>query len=143
VAENKTKPTKLSVAAYVAAIDDEDRRKDCKALIALMQKVTRFEPVMWGAGIVGFGSYHYCYDSGREGDSCLVGFAARKTEFAIYASAEFEGRDALLAKLGKFKGSKGCMYIKRLADVDLEVLAKLLKGSAAELRRRYPVKGKA
>lgn len=140
MAENKTKPTKVSVASYVAAVANDDRRKDCNALIALMKKVMKCDPVMWGPSIVGFGSYHYKYDSGREGDSCVVGFSARKTEFAIYASAEFEGRPALLAKLGKFKGSKGCIYVKRVSDIDLEVLAKLVKGSAAELKRRYPSK---
>jgi hypothetical protein len=140
MAENKTKPTKASVASYVAKIASEERRAECQALISLMSKTMKCEPAMWGPSIVGFGSYHYKYESGREGDSCLVGFAFRKTEFAIYASAEFEGRAALLAKLGKFKGSKGCLYVKHLADVDQAVLAKLLKGSAVELRRRYPLK---
>lgn len=140
MAESKTKPTKASVASYVAAVAGDDRRKDCKALIALMKKIMKCDPVMWGPSIVGFGSYHYKYESGREGDSCLVGFSARKTEFAIYASADFEGRAELLAKLGKFKGSKGCIYVKRVSDIDQDVLARLLKACAAELKRRYPSK---
>lgn len=140
MAENKTKATKDSVAAHLAGIASEPMREDARELVALFTKTMKCEPAMWGPSIIGFGSYHYRYDSGREGDSCLVGFAVRASGLAIYASADFDGRDALIAKLGKFKGSKGCINVKRLADIDQAVLAKIAKGAAAELKRRYPAK---
>ena len=137
MAENKTRPTQASVAGYLAAITDEARRKDCEALAALIAKATGLAPVMWGPGIVGYGSYHYRYESGREGDSCLVGFASRKGDISIYLTAAFPGHDDLLAKLGKHKMAKACLYVRRLADVDLQVLAQLVAGSVAEMKRRH------
>jgi hypothetical protein len=131
VAENKTKATDASVADYLAAIDDEARRADCEALAALMAKATKQPPRMWGASIVGFGSYHYRYASGREGDTCVVGFSSRKGDISVYGLNAAAGADGLLAKLGKHKAGKGCVYIKRLSDVDLKVLEKLVAGSAA------------
>ena len=138
MAENQTRPTQASVAAYLKAIEDEARRRDCEALARLMADATGQPAVMWGPAIVGFGSYHYRYDSGREGDSCLVGFASRKGDISIYLTAAFPGHDELLAKLGKHKMAKACLYVRRLADVDLEVLAQLVAGSVAEMRRRHP-----
>jgi hypothetical protein len=138
MAENKTKPTGASVAGYLAAIEDETRRKDCKALSALMTKATKQKPKMWGPGIVGFGSYHYKYASGHEGDSCLTGFASRKSDITVYLGS-FPGRDPLLAKLGKHKVGGGCLYIKKLGDVDLKVLEKLIVASAAD-RKKQDVK---
>lgn len=142
MAQNKTQATKASVAAYLAAIADESRRKDCKAVAALMQKVTGCKPKMWGPSIVGFDSYHYTYDSGREGDSCVVGFSSRKTDLVLYLTTGFDKAKPLLAKLGKHKAAKACLYIKRLADVDVGVLEKLVQQSVAEMRKGYPTLGR-
>jgi hypothetical protein len=137
LAENKTKATDASVERHLAAIENEAVRADCQALAALMTRWTREAPKMWGPTIVGFGSYHYRYESGREGDACATGFAARKNEIAIYLMAEGTGQDALLARLGKHRMGKACLYIRRLSDIDTSVLEKLVKGSLTELRRRY------
>ena len=137
MAENKTKPTDASVESYIAAIDDESRRKDCEALVKLMTKATKQKAKMWGSGIVGFGSYHYKYDSGREGDSCLTGFSSRKGNISVYLVANFSGQDELLSKLGKHKMGKACLYIRKLSDIDLKVLEQLVVGSVAEVRRRH------
>jgi len=136
LAENKTKATTSSVDAYIEAISDESRRKDCRALAKLMARATKHKPVMWGTAIVGFGSYHYKYDSGREGDSCLVGFSSRKGDISIYLTASFPGRENLLAKLGKHKLAKACLYVRSLSDIDAKVLEQLVAGSA-EARRRH------
>ena len=138
--EAKTKPSAASVVAYVDAIADEQRREDCHALIAMLARVTKCEPKMWGASIVGFGSYHYRYASGHEGDAPLAGFSSRKAAISIYVMAGFEGSESLLAQLGKHKVAKACLYVKRLADIDLKVLQKLASGSVAEMKRRYPAK---
>ncbi|HET7064132.1 MAG TPA: DUF1801 domain-containing protein [Rudaea sp.] len=137
MAENKTKATTSSVDAYIEAIADETRRKDCRALAKLMAKATKHKPVMWGTSIVGFGSYHYRYDSGREGDSCLVGFSSRKGDISIYLTASLPGRDELLARLGKHTTAKGCLYVSKLSDIDVKVLEQLVAGSAAEVGRRH------
>jgi Domain of unknown function (DU1801) len=137
MAETKTKPTDVSVDDYLAAIESEDRRKDCQALAKLITKATKLKPKMWGPSIVGFGSYHYKYDSGHEGDSCLTGFASRKGDISIYLVADFPGIDALLAKLGKHKRAKACLYVRKLADVDLKVLEQLVVGSVAAVKARY------
>jgi hypothetical protein len=137
MAETKTKATDASVADHIAAIADETRRKDCATLVKLMTRVTKQKPRLWGPSIVGFGSYHYKYESGHEGDSCLVGFANRKGDISVYIMGNFAGREKLLARLGKHKMAKACLYIRKLADVDLEVLEQLVAGSVAEMRRRY------
>jgi len=137
MAENKTKATDASVDGYFASIKDEARRKDCEALSRLMAKATKEKPAMWGTSIVGFGSYHYRYESGREGDSCLTGFSSRAGDISIYLVASFPGREALLSKLGKHKAGKGCLYIRRLSDVDLAVLERLVVGSVAERKRHH------
>lgn len=137
MAENKTQATEASVESYIRGIGDEARRADCQAMVELMSKATKFEPVMWGSSIVGFGSYHYKYESGREGSMCLVGFSARKGDISVYLTASSPGQQLLLAKLGKFKMAKACLYIRRLSDVDPQVLAQLVVGSAAEIQRRY------
>ena len=135
-AENKTKPTDASVESYLAAIENEARRTDCETLLKLMSKVSKEKPVMWGPSIVGFGSYHYKYDSGREGDMCITGFSSRKAEISVYLTADFPARDSLLAKLGKHKMSVACLYIKKLSDVDIKVLEKLIAGSYTERKKR-------
>jgi hypothetical protein len=138
VSAPKTRPTKVSVEKHVAAIANEEQRKDARALVALMRRVTGHGPRMWGPTIVGFGSYHYRYASGHEGDSPLAGFAMRGRELVVYIEAEFEGRDALLARLGKHRTGKVCVYIRRLADIDLGILEKLVTRSVEATQRRYP-----
>ena len=103
----------------------------------LMTKATKQKPKMWGTSIVGFGSYHYRYESGREGDSCLTGFSSRKSDISVYLVASFPGREELLSKLGKYKVGGGCLYIRKLSDVDLKVLERLIVGSVAERKRLY------
>jgi hypothetical protein len=137
MAENKTKATDASVDAHLAAIDDDSRRKDCETLAKLMAKATKQKPVMWGTSIVGFGSYHYKYESGREGDSCLTGFSSRKGDISVYLVAGFPGRDELLSRLGRHKMAKACLYLRKLSEVDLKVLEQLVAGSVAEMKRRH------
>jgi hypothetical protein len=137
MAENKTKATEASVESYLSAIQDEVRRKDCEALAKLMTKATKQQPRMWGTSIVGFGSYHYKYESGREGDSCLTGFSSRKGDISIYLVSSFPGRDELLAKLGKYKIAKACLYVRKLSDVDPKVLGQLVVSSVAERKRNH------
>ena len=134
MADQKTKPTAVSVEAFLDRIADETRRADCKTLVKVMKRVTGAKPVMWGPSIVGFGSYHYKYASGHEGDACLVGFAPRKSEISLYIMSGFAGREALLEKLGKHKAAKACLYVKKLADVDLAVLEELVRRSVDSLR---------
>src|SRR6202162_746943 len=124
--ENKTKPTKVSVVAFIGALTDPARRADAKALVKLMQNAAGETPKMWGPSIIGFGSYHYLYDSGREGDMPLVGFSPRKAATVLYNLTGSSGSKALLAKLGKHTTGKGCLYIKKLADVDQQVLQALV-----------------
>ena len=138
MAEPKTKATSASVDKYLDAVEDEQRRDDCLTLVKLMSRITKEPPAMWGASIVGFGKYHYKYASGHEGDSCLAGFSSRKGDISIYVTAGFQGHEALLAKLGKHKTGKVCLYVRRLADIALGMLESLVKGSVAEMRRRYP-----
>lgn len=132
MAQNKTKVTEASVEGYLAAISDDERRRDCEALAKRMAKITGQEPKMWGTSIVGFGSYHYVYESGREGDACVVGFSSRKGDISVYLSPTFPEREALLAKLGKHKEGKGCVYLRRLADVDLAVLDRMIEKAVDE-----------
>jgi hypothetical protein len=133
MAEPKTKATKASVAAFLAAIADEQRRKDCKAVARLMQEATGEKPVLWGTNIVGFGAYRYEYASGGTGDWPLVAFAPRRNELTLYVMAGFEGHAELLAKLGRHKTGKSCLYLRHLADVDMAVLKELIGGSVAAL----------
>ena len=137
MAENKTKVTEASVESYLSAIEDEARRKDCEDLAKLMTRATKQPPKMWGTSIVGFGSYHYKYESGREGDSCLTGFSSRKGDISVYLVASFPGQEELLSKLGKHKMGKGCLYIRKLSEVNLNVLEQLVAGSVAERQRHY------
>ena len=126
MAENKTKQTVASVDSYLAAIKDETRREDCEALVKLMRKATKHFAKMWGSSIVGFGSYHYKYESGREGDMCLVGFSPRKSAISVYGLKAAPSHEELIPQLGKHKAGKGCLYIKSLSDIDLKVLEKLI-----------------
>jgi Domain of unknown function (DU1801) len=134
MAENKTKQTTLSVTAFLNACTDETRRTDAKALAKLMQKVTGKEPAMWGPSIVGFDSYHYTYESGREGDMPIVGFSPRKAANVLYGTLGVDGTDALLAQLGRHTTGKGCLYIKKLSDVDVTILETLLQNAVTAKR---------
>ena|ERR1035441_7222291 len=138
MADNKTKPTKVSVAAFIDALTDQTSRADAKALVKLMQSATGEKPKMWGPSIIGFGSYHYTYESGREGDAPLIGFSPRKAATVLYGATGCGDSDALLAKLGKHSTGKGCLYIKKLADVDQRVLEDMVVKSVAAKRARYP-----
>ena len=138
MSELKTKPTKVSARSHIALIANEEQRNDARTLVALMRRVTGQNPKMWGPTIVGFGSYHYKYASGHEGDSALAAFAMRGRELVVYIAEDFEGRDVLLARLGKHKAGKVCVYIRRLADIDLRVLETLVARSVADTKRRYP-----
>jgi len=142
MAEARTKPTTQTVASYLDAIEDQTRRKDCKQLAALMKRVTGCVPKMWGPGIVGFDQYHYRYASGHEGDSCIVGFSARKGPISIYMAAGCDVDHGLLAQLGKHKMGKACLYVSNLAAVNLPVLEKMLARAVAGTKRRYPANAK-
>ena len=134
--ENKTKLTISSVTAFLEACAD-DRRADAKVLTELMQKVTGKTPAMWGPSIIGFDSYHYTYESGREGDIMVVGFSPRKAANVLYGAIGFEGAELLLGKLGKHTVGKGCLYIKKLADVDLTILETMIVKATAATRARH------
>jgi Domain of unknown function (DU1801) len=129
MAENKTQATQSDPGAYVAAITDEARRQDCEALLSLMKKASKQSAVMWGPSIIGFGIHRYPLASGRQGEICAVGFSSRKGDISIYGVTGASNAVELLAKLGKHKLGKGCLYVARLADIDLKVLAKLVSQS--------------
>jgi hypothetical protein len=136
---NKTQLTQASVEEYLANIADESRREDCQVLTKLMSATLKEKPRMWGPGIVGFGSYHYKYDSGREGDMCLAGFSSRADSISVYVMLDAPGQKELLPKLGKHKAStRACVYIKRLSDIDLAVLKAVILNSVAEVKRLHP-----
>lgn len=137
-AEQKTKPTEVSVADFIAAVEDPKRRADAEAACALLAAATGEPPVMWGPSIVGFGAYHYRYASGHEGDAPLVGFSPRKANLVFYLSGCDEERGDQLARLGKHKAGKGCVYVNRLSDVDPAVLKQMAVSSVEHLRALYP-----
>ena len=127
MSENKTKPTDQSVEAFLNSIPGAQKRADSFVILELMRRSTGIEPKMWGESIIGFGSYHYKYESGREGDAPQIGFSPRKQNLTLYIMPGLTSRPDLAARLGKFKTSKACLYINKLADVDLEVLEKLIR----------------
>ncbi len=137
MAENKTKPTDASVEDYIASGANEQQRSDCQELMALLEKITRQPPKMWGPSIVGYGVYRYTYESGRTGEAPLAGFAIRGRELVVYLDAEGDRQKSLLSRLGKHKMGKTCLYFKRLADLDRSVLEQLVANSVAEVRQRY------
>lgn len=140
MAETKTKPTAVSVDDYIDAIDDEVKRDDSRVLVKMMSKLTGAKPTMWGPSIIGFDRYHYKYDSGHEGDSCIIGFSPRKAAISIYIMTGFDKYDELMAKLGKHKMGKACLYVKRLSDIDVKVLEELATRSIAAVKKMYPSK---
>ena len=137
MAENKTKPTDASVEDYIASRANAQQRTDCRELMALLKRVTRHSPRMWGSSIVGYGSYRYTYESGRTGEAPLTGFAIRGRELVVYLVAEREVQRSLLSRLGKHKMGKTCLYFRQLADLDRSALEQLVVGSVAEVRRRH------
>lgn len=143
MSENKTKPTQASVDTFIESVDHAGKREDARVLDAMFRRVTGEEPVMWGPTIIGYGQYHYKYDSGREGDICRVGFSPRKAKHSLYLvncgedanEADFA---ALRAKLGKYRRGKGCMYVNKLADIDLAVLEEMIALSWRYSLQRWP-----
>jgi len=134
----KTQATAVPVADYLAQLKSPERRADCEALLALMRELTQQEALMWGPSIVGFGRYRYRYESGHAGEMCAIGFASRATDISIYLLPDAPGQAELLARLGKHKMGKSCLSIRRLAEVDLQVLRELVAQSYAEVMRRHP-----
>ena len=134
--ENKTKPTKESVTAFLNKIQDQQVREDCFAILEMMKKVSNSEPVMWGSAIIGFGKYHYVYESGREGDTVVIGFSPRKQNISIYLMGGVNNVEDELSKLGKYKTGKGCLYIKSLSDVNAEALKKIFAKSFEEAQQK-------
>ncbi len=126
MAENKTKQTEASITDFINTVPNERKRTDGFALLEMMQRITQVTPKMWGPSIVGFGKYHYKYDSGHEGDAALLGFSPRKQNLVLYVLSNFDKQDALLKKLGKHKTGKVCLYINKLADVDQGVLEEII-----------------
>jgi hypothetical protein len=135
MAENKTRPTKSSVTAFLNKIKDKQVRDDCFVVLEMMQKVSKCEPVMWGTAIIGFGMYHYVYESGREGDTVLIGFSPRKQNITIYLMGGLSKVEDELSKLGKYTTGKGCLYIKSLSDVNAKVLEKVFAKAFKEAQR--------
>ena len=137
MAEPKTKRTNASVADFLDRIKDEGIRQDCWAVVDIMKAATKAEPRMWGTSIVGFGQYHYVYASGREADWPLTGFSPRKQNITLYIMSGFKQRDDLLAKLGKHDCGKVCLYIKRLSDIHLPTLRKLVRASVEHMKKTH------
>ncbi len=126
MAELKTKLTEESVTKFLNSIEDDTKRQDCFAITDMMKQATKLEPKMWGTSIIGFGNYHYKYESGHEGDTCLIGFSPRKASITLYLSGIITNHQELLKKLGKHKTGKGCLYINKLGDVDTKILKQLI-----------------
>src|ERR1043166_3153963 len=143
MAELKTKQTEASVKDFLNQITDKQRRDDCFTIAKIMEDATGAKPKMWGPSIVGFGTFHYKYDSGREGDWLVTGFSPRKNDLTLYLMMGFEQHRELMAQLGKFKTSKSCLYLKRLDDVHLPTLKKLVKASVKQLREYQKSKSKS
>jgi len=137
-AKAKTIQTTSSVKDFLNTVPDEDKKKNCFSIVDIFKKETGFEPKMWGPAIVGFGSYHYKYASGHEGDAPVIGFSPRKAAIVLYLSTGFEGSDELFAKFGKHKTSKACIYIQSLDQIDEKVLREMVRRSVKHLRSIYP-----
>ena len=137
MAENKTKPGTTSVAAFIKGIEDPERRSEVRKVAAMMRAATGSRATMWGTSIMGFGSYHYKYDSGREGDFMITGLSPRRQALTVYIMPGFSQFDGLMRRLGKYKTGKSCLYIRRLADVDEKVLNRLIVESVKYMRKKY------
>jgi len=136
MAQNKTTENENSVTAFINTVKDEAKRDDAFRLVSLFEELSTFKAKMWGTAIIGFGTYHYKYESGREGDAPIVGFSPRKDAFALYLSSEFPDREKLLAQFGKHKTGKACIYVKKLSDVNLEILKKMIQNSLIDTGER-------
>ncbi len=139
MSENKTKATDNSAADLIAAVENPTRRADAQELLSLFQRVTGFEPVVWGSSIIGFGRYHYRYASGHEGDYLATGFAPRKTNLVVYIMPGYGDYGEVLDRIGKYKKGKSCLYINKLDDIDLDVLEELIRRGLADLGELWPV----
>jgi hypothetical protein len=137
-AENKTQATVTRVEDFITGIADENQRADARSLIAMMTRLSGEPATMWGPSIIGFGRYRYRYDSGREGEMCRIGFSPRKGQTVLYLIDGFEGHAELMAKLGKHKTGKSCLYVKRLSDIDLVALEDMCRSSLAYMAAKYP-----
>ena len=140
MAENKTQPTRQSVTAFINSIDDNQQRADVRKIAAMMRRATGARATMWGDSIVGFGQYHYKYASGREGDFLITGFSPRKNAISVYIMGGFDRMSTLMKRLGKFKTGKSCLYVKRLADVDEDILEQVVASSVDYMRETYTTK---
>lgn len=138
MANNKTTETAVNVEDFINNVADPTKREDSLKLIEIIKNKTGFAPKMWGPSIVGFGSYHYKYASGHEGDSPLVAFSPRASSIVLYLSASFEKREKLLENFGKYKTEKSCIYIKKLADINLEILQEMMENHIKYIRKVYP-----
>lgn len=138
MAKNKTTETEYSVIDFINTIEDDIKRADAYELVKLMQKTTGFQAKMWGPSIIGFGSYHYKYTSGNEGDAPLAGFSPRKTATSLYLYLPSEKKEELLLKFGKYKAGKGCVYIKKLSDINIEILKEMIISSVKQIQKLYP-----
>lgn len=138
MSENKTKETDLSVQDFLNSLKDEKQKVDAQNLVNFIQEKSGHPPKMWGTSIIGFGSYHYKYESGRTGDSPLVGFSPRASAISLYLSSNFEERESLLQQLGKHKTGKGCVYIKSLADINLSILEIIILNHILHIQELYP-----
>ncbi|HEY0624359.1 DUF1801 domain-containing protein [Sphingomonas sp.] len=136
--EIKTKPTQVTAADFIAAVENPARREDAKIVCAMMERITGEPPRMWGPSIIGFGSYHYKYESGHEGTMCRLGFSPRKAQLVLYILTEDPGQGAQLARLGKHKTGKSCLYINKLADVDMSALEEMTRDALAYMNAKYP-----
>ena len=138
MAENKTQATSTDVTSFIEGVADETQRADAQVIAAMMARLSGEPPKMWGPSIIGFGSYHYKYDSGREGDTLRIGFSPRKGQTVLYLIDGYAGKEAQLARLGKHKLGKSCLYIKRLSDVDVGVLEEMVVETLAYMAKTYP-----
>ncbi|WP_066476937.1 MULTISPECIES: DUF1801 domain-containing protein [unclassified Sphingomonas] len=138
MAEAKTKPTPMSPDAFIAAVENPQRREDARLVADLMARLSGEPAVMWGPSIIGYGRYRYQYDSGRSGEMCRIGFSPRKANLVLYLISGFAAHDALLARLGKHRTGASCLYVNRLGDIDLDILEQLIRGALDEMDRRYP-----
>ncbi|MFP4519919.1 MAG: DUF1801 domain-containing protein [Oceanicaulis sp.] len=139
MAETKTQPTDQAVEAFLAAVEPDRKREEARQLDALFRRVTGWTPVMWGPAMIGYGSYHYKYESGREGDMLATGFSPRKARHSLYIMPGYTDYGDILARLGRHATGKSCLYVNKLADIDLDVLAELIEAGVSDLAARYEV----
>ncbi|MBR9826398.1 MAG: DUF1801 domain-containing protein [Alphaproteobacteria bacterium] len=138
MAETKTRPTTVSPEDFIATVEHKTRRADAETLLEMMKRITGWEAQMWGPSMIGFGSYHYKYESGHEGDFMRTGFSPRKANLVVYIMPGYTDYGEILSRLGKHKMGKSCLYINKLADVDLAVLEELIRAGLADMKKKYP-----